>query len=295
MHRDVVIARGVRMPILAFGTYRLRGDECRDAVRDALAVGFRHVDTATCYRNERAVAEALAAAPLSVSADTFVTSKIAPNEMHSEADTTLAIEGVVERLGRPPSLLLVHWPGQSKTAPSSEAHREARLRTWRALERAVKNGQCRAIGVSNYEISHLEELLAVAEIPPAVNQIELHPRFPQRDLRRACADRGVRVVGYSPLGVGALLNDPRVISFARDIGLPPAPALVRWSLSRAAAVVVKSSTRDRAEENFRVLAAFDDESKNDAIEASVESAIDELERAFECDRVKFCWDPATVS
>lgn len=291
--RDVLISRDVRMPTLAFGTYRLRGDECRDAVREALAVGFRHVDTATCYRNERAVAEALAATSLATSSETFITSKISPSEMHGEAETTRAIEGVVERLGRPPSLLLVHWPGRSKVAPSSDAHREARACTWRAFERALRKGMCRAIGVSNYEISHLEELLAVAEIPPAVNQIELHPRFPQVDLRRFCAERRVRVVGYSPLGVGALLTEPRVVSFAEDVGLPPAPALVRWSLARAAAVVVKSSTRERAEENFRVYRAMDEE--DEKTKGRVESAVDALERAFERDRVKFCWDPATVS
>ena len=122
--RDVLIARDVRMPTLAFGTYRLRGDECRDAVREALAVGFRHVDTATCYRNERAVAEALAATSLATSSETFITSKISPIEMHGEAETTRAIEGVVERLGRPPSLLLVHWPGRSKVAPSSDARKK---------------------------------------------------------------------------------------------------------------------------------------------------------------------------
>jgi len=283
----IEIAPGVHMPTLAFGTFKLRGDECRDATRVALMTGFEHVDTASCYGNEADIRAALACGPECWNA-TFITSKIAPSEMQSEADASAAIEGMRERLGRAPDLVLVHWPGKAKTPPSSEEHRDARVQTWRALEAAVRAGLCRAIGVSNYEIAHLRELLEYCDIKPAVNQIELHPRYAQRELREYCANVGVHVVGYSPLGVGELLEDERVKSYADRVGLAPAPALVRWTLTAGCSCVVKSTARERTEENFTALST-------DIDATTVRSAADDLERAFAGDQKKFCWDPRVVT
>lgn len=280
------IAPGITMPMLAFGTYRLRGETCRDAVRDALRCGFQHVDTASVYGNERDVGEALRACHREVSERIFVTTKIAPSEMRSEEEAAAAIAGVNERLGRTPDLVLVHWPGRDKESPDSERHRDARRWTWRALENALKMGQCRAIGVSNYELSHLRELLQFCDVKPAVNQIELHARFPQTELRAFCESVGVHVVGYSPLGVGALLDDDRVKAYAATIGLRPAPALVRWTLSMGASVVVKSSVAERTEENFTAISDLDDD--------FVHEAAEKLETAFASERVKFCWNPSSV-
>jgi len=242
----VTIAPGVEMPTLAFGTFKLRGDACRDAVRDALLHGgFRAVDTASCYGNEDAVAAALACAPKTIAARTFVTTKISPDEMRDAATTNRAIDAMLARLGRAPDLLLVHWPGRSKAPPESDAHADARKRTWRCMERALRQQKCRAIGASNYEISHMRELMSYCVVPPAVNQIEVHPAYPNAELRAYCASLAPRVVvvAYAPLGGGALLDHPRVRAFADAIGLAPAPALVRWALHRDCAVVVKSSAR----------------------------------------------------
>jgi diketogulonate reductase-like aldo/keto reductase len=286
----VTLRDGVSMPRLAFGTYKLAGDVCRDAVRDALVVGFRHIDTATCYRNERSVGEAVRAS--ACAKEVFLTSKIAPNEMTSEETTSRAIDGVVDRLGRAPDLLLVHWPGEAKQAPTSERHREARERTWRVFERALEQGKTRSIGVSNFEIRHLEELLSYAKVKPSVNQIELHPRFNQRALREFCEMHGIHIQGYSPLGVGSLLEDARALEYAKKIGLAPAPALVRWTLTRdpECSVVVKSTAKTRTEENFTALRAKTAEASEDDIRAHA----DALEKAFESTQSKQCWDPSVV-
>ena len=175
--------------------------------------------------------------------------------MTSEEATNRAIDGMVARLGRAPDLLLVHWPGRSKAAPESDAHAEARKTTWRCMENALRNHKCRAIGTSNYEIAHMRELLSYCDVPPAVNQIEIHPAYPNAELRAYCASLVPRVhtVGYSPLGVGELLDHPSVRAFADAIGLAPAPALIRWTLSNDCSVVVKSSSRAHTEENFTAL------------------------------------------
>lgn len=287
--REVEIAPGVIMPTLAFGTFKLRGDACRDAVRDALATGFTHVDTATCYRNETDIRAALDAMHTEDAKKIFVTSKIAPGEMREEKDTEAAIEATHERLGRAPDLLLVHWPGASKAAPESDAHAEVRLRTWRVFERALRDGKCRAIGVSNFEAKHLMELLKACECKPAVNQIELHPAYPQSELRKTCAELGVHVQAYSPLGCGELIGDSRVEAYANALGLASAPALIRWplSLQPTCSVVAKSSARARTEENFSALSPLRDD-------VDVGACVKSIEEAFQNDRRKFCWDPAAV-
>jgi diketogulonate reductase-like aldo/keto reductase len=212
--------------------------------------------------------------------------------MTSEEATTSAIEGVIERLGRAPDLLLVHWPGEAKHAPGSETHRHARERTWRVFEHALAAGKARAIGVSNFEIRHLEELLAYARVKPSVNQVELHPRFNQRALREFCAKHGIHIQGYSPLGVGSLLSDARALEYAEKIGMAPAPALVRWALTREpeCSVVVKSTAKTRTEENFTALRANTAKASEDDIRAHA----DALEKAFETTQSKECWDPSVV-
>jgi diketogulonate reductase-like aldo/keto reductase len=286
----VTISPGVEMPTVAFGTFKLRGDACRDAVREALMVGFRAVDTASCYRNEDAVADALKSAPRNVRDETWITTKLAPDEMTSEEATNRAIDGMVARLGRAPDLLLVHWPGRSKAAPESDAHGEARKRTWRCMENALRNHKCRAIGTSNYEIAHMRELLSYCDVPPAVNQIEIHPAYPNTEVRAYCASLVPRVhtVGYSPLGVGELLDHPSVRAFADAIGLAPAPALIRWTLSNDCSVVVKSSSRAHTEENFTALSSTHTDDDTIAHHAAI------LERAFSSHHKKFCWDPRVV-
>jgi diketogulonate reductase-like aldo/keto reductase len=182
-------------------------------------------------------------------------------------------------------LLLVHWPGASGLKADSPRNAELRLETWRALEAFKVEGKCSAIGVSNFEASHLQQLLDRAREPPAVNQIEVHPRWPQARLRRACAEAGVAVVAYASLGCGQLLSEPAVARIAADVGRSPAQVLLRWGLQQDCAVIPKSVRPERVRE-FAPAALLE------GWELSPEQmgVLD----ALPGDACKFCWDPSTI-
>lgn len=151
-----------------------------------------------------------------------------------------ACDAILQRLGGPVDLVLIHWPGGSKLPSDSPEHRRLRRETWRVLEGFQRRGLFRAIGVSNFCCRHLEELLAEAEAPPAVNQFECHPRWQQAELRALCAARGVAPVAYASLGSGALLAEPEVAAVAAAEGVTPAQALLLWGLQRGCAVIPKA-------------------------------------------------------
>lgn len=226
-----------------------------------------------------------------------ITSKLSPYEQGSEM-APHAIDGIIERLGFDyVDLLLIHWPGTSKLDVSSPINARKRRETWRSMERAVLDGKCKAIGVSNFEIRHLEELLEYAEILPSVNQVEVHPLWPQAELRAYCAARGISVVGYSPFGGGALLNPhpaPEIIKAAITTGKTPSQVLCCWGLQKGLqAVIPKSVHRDRiAEFSPRAPGMQPDEITGRYLPESVEL---ELDRLGAENPQKFCWDPAKVS
>jgi diketogulonate reductase-like aldo/keto reductase len=188
----------------------------------------------------------------------FITSKLAPNEM-GERHAAVALESIHARLNTPAQtkepldLALIHWPGKSKTPPTSPANLAARRETWKFLEQSLEQTDVRAIGVSNYTSAHLAEMKAYARVMPAVNQVEFHPRCQQRELRKTCESMGIGLVAYSPLGCGELLTDERVLRCAKALGeaiggtVSPARALIAWSLRQdgVVAVVVKSSDGER--------------------------------------------------
>mmetsp|Transcript_359 Transcript_359/g.1444 ORF Transcript_359/g.1444 Transcript_359/m.1444 type:complete len:327 (-) Transcript_359:885-1865(-) len=319
----VEISPGVWMPRLGLGTFKIRGEDATRSTLDALRSGCRHIDTASCYRNEEEVRLGIdiwrseAAADVDGRGgneanddDVFITSKLAPNEM-GETRVHAALDGVYERLGRgnrsagerrasPLDLALVHWPGMARTPPDSPANRTARAETWRALEDALASRAVRAIGVSNYTRTHLLEMRDYARVFPAVNQVEFHPRCQQRSLRRTCEALGVGIVAYSPLGCGELLKDARVLRAAELLAeasgtaVSPARALIAWSLRQPGivALIVKSSDGKRiahnvGREGYACAAAL-----AEASGTAVDAAFRELDGMD--DGTHFCWDPAVV-
>jgi diketogulonate reductase-like aldo/keto reductase len=232
---------GVRIPLLGLGVYQSRpGEETRGAVEAALRLGYRHVDTARAYGNEGDVADGIAASGVPRD-EVFVTTKLW-NADHGYDETLRACDGSLRRLGMARvDLYLVHWPVQG-----------LRHDTWRAMERIRADGKARAIGVSNYTVRHLEELLARAKEPPAVNQVELHPFLPQPALVQFCGANGIVVEAYAPLVKGRKMDDPVLRRVAAKHRATPARVLVRWALEQGLVALPKSVRPERIRENADV-------------------------------------------
>lgn len=237
---DVIALRGgVLLPRMGFGVYQApRGEVTRAAVREALRVGYRHVDTAAIYGNEADVGRAVRESGIARN-EIFVTTKLWNDDQGYDA-ALRAFDASLERLGLEyVDLYLLHWPVPKR-----------RLDSWRALERLRAEGKARAIGVSNFMTNHLEELAAHAKELPTVNQIEVSPFHQQRDVRAACAKAGIVVEAYSPLTRGQRLGHPEVVRIAKESGHTPAQVLLRWALQRDMVVLPKSTHASRIEENF---------------------------------------------
>lgn len=258
--RTVEIAPGVMLPMLGLGTFRSTGQDVMSAVATALSCGYRHIDTASVYKNERDIALALQwrrvehrrggpTMPANSTSDddddddddapVFITSKISPYEMGEER-AQAAFDAILQRLGVDRvDLVLIHWPGVARTPPNSPKHAVARRETWMVLERELARGRCRAIGVSNYTVHHLEEMAGYASVLPAVNQVEMHPRCAQRHLLETCARMGITVVAYSPLGCGQLLREPAVVAAAAGLGWGHTLFLTSFPFGTATRVLYK--------------------------------------------------------
>ncbi|MFT3916446.1 MAG: aldo/keto reductase [Anaeromyxobacteraceae bacterium] len=258
---------GVEIPVIGLGVYQSRpGAETREAVKSALGLGYRHVDTARVYGNERDVAKGIADSGVP-RGEVFVTTKLW-NSDHGYDAALAACDQSLARLGTDRlDLYLVHWPVE-------------RLRhdTWRAMERLLEEGKVRAIGVSNYTVRHLEELLARCNVPPAVNQVELHPFLVQRELRDFCARHGIAVEAYAPLVKAQRLDHPVIVRVARKHGRTPAQVLVRWGLDHGVITIPKSVKPERLQENLDVFGF--------ALDADDLAALDALDENF-----RTSWDP----
>jgi diketogulonate reductase-like aldo/keto reductase len=233
----------VAIPRFGLGVYQA-GRRTEEAVGWAIEAGYRHVDTASMYGNEAEVGAAIRRAEAAGRVrrgEVFVTTKLW-NSDHGYDEALRAFDASARRLGLDHvDLFLLHWP-----VP------ERRLQSWRALERILAEGRCRAIGVSNFMVRHLEELLAKCNSPPAVNQVELHPWCQQRDVVAFCEARDIAVVAYSPLTKGLRLRDPRLAAVAREVGRTPAQVLLRWSLQKGFVTIPKSARRERILENAAI-------------------------------------------
>jgi diketogulonate reductase-like aldo/keto reductase len=230
---------GRRIPAVGLGVFRTpSGAETRRVVADALACGYRHIDTARVYGNEADVADAIRASGVPRD-EVFVTTKIW-NDDQGYDETLRAAEAALAKMRfEQVDLLLLHWPVPGK-----------RLASWRALEQLRADGRARAIGVSNFMPQHLRELLAAANEQPSVNQVELSPFLQQRELRTLCAAHGIVVAAYSPLTKGARLAHPVVARVAAEVGCTPAQVLLSWGLQKGLVVLPKSTRAERMAENL---------------------------------------------
>jgi diketogulonate reductase-like aldo/keto reductase len=232
-----VLSDGNEIPLLGLGVWQVpNGPESENAVRWALELGYRHVDTAQAYGNEESVGRALHASGVPRE-EVFITTKFNPAREDPEAE----VQRSLERLGVDQvDLYIIHWPRGGPT------------RAWPGMERARERGYARSIGVSNYSVSELDELLSVAETRPVVNQVQFSPFKYRRKLLEACAERKVALEAYSPLGTGRHLSDERVRHIAERVGRTPAQVLLRWCLQRDLVVITKSTHRYRIEENAQI-------------------------------------------
>lgn len=262
----VTLNNGVNMPLLGLGVYQAVGREGEQAVTWALEVGYRHIDTAKFYGNEVEVGRAVRQSGISRE-EVFIVTKLW-NSDHGYDRARTAFHESRQRLDLGAvDLYLIHWPVSAQRGES-----------WRALEDLYAEGQMRAIGVSNYTIPHLEELLATARVVPAVNQVEFHPWLYQRELLEFCRAHGIQLEAYSPLTKGERLRDPRLTEIARKYGKTPAQILIRWCLQHEVVVIPKSSNPQRIRENADV---YDFE-----ISAEDMCRLDAFDERYHC-----TWDP----
>jgi 2,5-diketo-D-gluconate reductase A len=235
---------GTSIPQLGFGVFKVDPAEAQRVVEDALAVGYRHIDTAALYNNEEQVGAAIAASGIPRE-QLFITTKLG-NPDHKSGEVAAAFDLSLTKLGLDyVDLYLIHWP-----MPANELYVQA----WRAFERFYGEHSARAIGVSNFLVPHLETLIAAADIVPAVNQVELHPIFQQRELKDYAAAHGIAVEAWGPLGQGKydLFGMPTVQDVAAAHERTPAQIVIRWHLQVGNIVIPKSNSRGRMRENFEV-------------------------------------------
>lgn len=247
---------GARIPQLGFGVFQIDPDETAGAVKAALDVGYRHIDTAEMYQNERGVGQGIRDAGIE-RGDVYVTSKL-NNGFHKPDDARRAFDGTLKALGSDyVDLFLIHWP--LPTLYDGDF-----VSTWQVLEEFKRDGRARSIGVSNFQIAHLERLAEETETVPAVNQIEVHPYFINDEVRGYGQKHGIATESWSPIAQGRVLDDQVVTGIAQATGKSPAQVVLRWHVERGDIVFPKSVTLQRIKENFEI---FDFELSPDDIDA----------------------------
>jgi 2,5-diketo-D-gluconate reductase A len=260
-----MLNNGRTIPQFGFGVFQIRPEDTAAAVAAALQAGYRHIDTAQMYGNEKQVGEAMARSGLD-RADVFVTTKL-NNDAHVPDDARRAFSESLSALGFDyVDLFLIHWPLPTRYGGDY-------VSTWKTLEEFYRDGRARSIGVSNFQPHHLRRLHEESEIRPAVNQIEVHPFLTQRDLRAFCAEHEIAVEAWSPLAQGEVLDDPEIVSIANRVGKTPAQVILRWHIERGDIIFPKSVTPARIRENIDI---FDFELSGEDVETI--SALDRGER-----------------
>jgi len=245
LEEGVVLANGIEIPKIGFGTWKTPKDVAPDAVASALAVGYRHVDTARVYRNEEGVGQGLArwlTASGTPRSEVFVTTKI-PSSLKTYDEIGPCIDESLRLLGVDYiDLLLIHapkpWP--PKDGDDQKTYFEENTAVWRAMEDAYEMGTLKAIGVSNFEVPDLQNLLDSSTISPMVNQIELRIGFAEAELTAFCGANGIAVEAYSPLGTGALLGNPDIAAVAARLGVSVPQLCIRYTLQKGAITLPKS-------------------------------------------------------
>ncbi|WP_432159565.1 aldo/keto reductase [Streptomyces sp. NRRL F-5630] len=237
---NITLNNGVEIPQLGFGVFQIPPEKTKEATLSALDVGYRHIDTAEMYGNEKEVGQAVRESGID-RAELFVTSKL-NNGFHAHDDALAAFDQTLADLDIGYlDLFLIHWP-LPKVGDFVE--------TWKALEEVYRSGRAKAIGVSNFQPHHLRRLLEETEVVPAVNQIEVHPYLTQEEVRAFGAEHDIATEAWSPIAQGLVLEDPVITSIANRLGKTPAQVTLRWHIQRGDIVFPKSVTRSRIEENF---------------------------------------------
>lgn len=267
---NVSLNNGIKMPIVGLGVYQTPpGKETRHAVAWALEAGYRHIDTASAYRNEEDVGAAIRESGIPRD-QLFVTTKLWNSDQGYDS-ALAACEKSLQKLGLDYlDLYLIHWPVQEK-----------RLDSWRAMEKLLDGGKCRAVGVSNFMERHLEELLKKSSLVPAVNQVELSPFLNQKKLLEYCMRRGIQMEAYGPLTQGKKLDHPSVAAIAQRHERTGAQVLLRWAIQKEIVVIPKSVHQARIVENFKV---FDF-----SLNAEEMETLSNLNENF-----RTCWNPSDV-
>jgi len=241
---NIALNDGNAIPQLGFGVFQIEPRDTAKAVREALEVGYRHIDTAEMYGNEKEVGEAIRASGLD-RGDVFVTSKL-NNGAHEPHDAREAFDTTLSELGFGyVDLFLIHWP--LPTLYDGDF-----VSTWRTLEEFHRDGRARSIGVSNWQIEHLERLAAETDIVPAVNQIEVHPYLTNNAVREYGREHQIATEAWSPIAQGKVLDDPTITQIAYKLGKTPAQVVLRWHIQRGDIVFPKSVTPSRMKENFEL-------------------------------------------
>ncbi len=253
---DVLLNNGQKIPQFGFGVFLVKPEETFAAVTSALASGYRHIDTAEMYGNEKEVGEAVAKSGLD-RADVFLTTKL-NNDAHRPDDARRAFDRSLSALGTDyVDLFLIHWPLPTRYDGDY-------VSTWNTLEEFYRDGRARSIGVSNFQAHHLRRLHTESEVPPAVDQIEVNPYLTQDELRQFCGEHQIAVEAWSPLGRGRDLGDPTIDAIARRVGKTPAQVILRWHIDRGDIVFPKSVNAARIRENIDI---FDFELSGEDVEA----------------------------
>ncbi|OBK77677.1 aldo/keto reductase [Mycobacterium sp. 1274761.0] len=254
---------GTTIPQLGFGVFQIEPGETAEAVRTALEIGYRHIDTAEMYQNEAGVGQGIREAGID-RGDVYITSKL-NNGFHKPDDARRAFDTTLSELGLDGDdsyvdLFLIHWP--LPTLYDGDF-----VSTWRTLEEFKRDGRARSIGVSNFQIAHLERLAKETDTVPAVNQIEVHPYFTNDELRAYGREHGIVTEAWSPIAQGDVLDDQVVEGIAKATGKSPAQVVLRWHIQRGDVVFPKSVTPARIKENFDI---FDFELSQDDFDAITE-------------------------
>lgn len=233
---------GTGIPQLGFGVFQIPPDDTAAAVRSALEIGYRHIDTAEMYQNEQGVGQGIRDAGID-RAEVYVTSKL-NNGFHKPDDARRAFDATLKALDFDyVDLFLIHWP--LPTLYDGDF-----VSTWKTLEEFKKDGRARSIGVSNFQVAHLQRLAEETDTVPAVNQIEVHPYFANDEVRDFGREHGIATEAWSPIAQGKVLDDPVVARIAEALGKSPAQVVLRWHIQRGDIVFPKSVTLQRIKDNF---------------------------------------------
>jgi len=284
---DVTLNNGVHMPLLGLGTFLLQSPDVLTITEAALRQGYRLIDTAAVYRNESSIGQILKKMDTdNVKRDeVFVTSKLGPTQQGAEKARMSALSSLENLQLNYLDLYLIHWPGSAGIKPENPKNADLRKESWLQLEKMYKEGKFKSIGVSNYTVAHIKELLEYCSVVPAVLQVEAHPYLIQSSLRQFCKEHGIHVQAYSSIGSRSgckeLLSDPTVMKVADYHNKTCAQVLLRWAIEHGMSVIPKTSNLDHLRENMEI---FDFSLTPEQIQE-----LDNLDK-----HKHYCWNPEDI-